>query len=410
MNLKRLLIDVATVMLVLATLFCSTSVRVLSGVSNRFLFLFILAIAAYYLPAISRSLLKPDNRPVLFVLISSVILIVFKQVIGQSYIKDVFTFIIFPLLLYLVFEQMDKDSRRILRRIVLWFFILECAVAIVERILKVNFFSYVILEDMIDFYNTGEAFAFRSTALFGNPLRNGFIVSIGMAFIAIDKTISVRDRLILVILGFVALLGFNGRASILVVSITIFPYILVEYYKEHHFNIFAFSLSVLAILFMWRILTTTSMGGRLFHGALIDGSTEARILALQYKNYITDWEFWTGSPELYDRVRMALDTNGVENGVICWILNYGVFFTVLILPMLVLFHWKKLGVYPRNLDRWLVMAVFYLIGVTNPNLAQQQGWTYWILFYFAFSPGSYVPRPKVSAEEYLRRRYRSIAG
>ena len=47
MNLKRLLIDVATVMLVLATLFFSTSVRGLSGFSNRFLFLYIMAIAAY---------------------------------------------------------------------------------------------------------------------------------------------------------------------------------------------------------------------------------------------------------------------------------------------------------------------------------------------------------------------------
>ena len=410
MNVRRLFVDVATVMLVLATLFFSTSIRGMTGLTNRFLFLYIVAVAIIYLPSITRAILKPDHRTILFVLITCVILFLFKLTIGQAYLKDIFGFILYPLLLYLVFEQVDMNSRRIIRSTVIWFFIIECVIAIIERVLKVNFFAHVILEEMIEFYNTGEAFAFRSTAFFGNPLRNAFIVSTGMAFIAIDKSISVRNRLLLVLLGFVSLLCFNGRGSILIVSFTVLPYILVEYYKEHHFNIFAFSLSVIAILVTWWLLTTTSMGGRLFHGDLIDGSTEARILALSFRDHISFWEFLTGSPELYDRVRIALDTNGVENGVICWILNYGVVFTILILPVLVAFHWQKLGVYPRKLDRWLVMAVFYLIGVTNPNLAQQPGWTYWILFYFAFSPGSYIPRPKLSAEDYLRRRYRSIAG
>ena len=408
--MRRLIIDVATIILALATIIFSSSIKGWMVGSNKLVFLYIILIAVLYLPSISRSLLKRDHRIEVAVFLCSALLVIFKMSVSQYYLKDVFGFIIYPLLLVLIFEQMNMRGRSILRSVVLTFFIAECVLAIIERTFRTNFFSQQLLEEMLEYYNTEAVFSFRSTAFLGHSLRNAFIVATGMGFIALDKTIRLEWRILLVLLGFLAQLCFNGRAAIIIVSLTLIPYLLIEYYNKFHFNIFTFAVSIVFLIGLWSFLTDTSWGGRLFNNEFTDGSGQARLLALSFYRYISNTELLTGGPDLYHRVAESLGTSGVENGVVCWILNYGLPFTLLLLPLMIALHLNKLKVYDRMLDRWIIMILFYGIGISNPNLAQQPGWSYWVLFYFAFSPGSYVPRPKLSAEDYLRRRYRSIAG
>ena len=112
-----------------------------------------------------------------------------------------------------------KDSciypNKKIRLFALFFYILECVLAIYER---------QMLDHLIDYDSDSQAMNanmylsedFRSFSLMGHPLRNANVVSVMLAFILCTNTIKSIPKSLLVLLGLGAIWAFNSRACMMV--------------------------------------------------------------------------------------------------------------------------------------------------------------------------------------------------
>ena len=326
----------------------------------------------------------------IYILILAVIIIIFKFSIGQDYINTVIRFLAIPVLLSICFENLARKELTVLFWAVIFFYVLNCSLSIVEWILNRNFFG----DPEGNPYWLRMGF-FRSTSLLGHPLTNAQVVSVIMAFIAVFDFKKKYIQIILFFLGYVSLFCFNARGAILVVTIFAFPYFLWKLSKTVQkstkwligFGVFCMICSMLYLVIQ------TPLGGRLVNMEILDGSGQTRLGAFQfYKYYQTIDEFLWGIH--YDNIGHILDKvsgETVENGVIMLLIFYGIFFTIPMLLLLFRFQYHKLSVYPKY-EKWLLLAIFFIIGTMNPNLAMPIQWVMWVFTYYAFRPELFPQR------------------
>ena len=279
------------------------------------------------------------------------------------------------------FDSLTRKELILLRKVVIFFFITECGLAIVEWILKINFFLYEGLSGVwFEF--------FRSTSLMGHPLANAQIIAVFMTFIVVSDFKKKIVQILLFFLGYVSLFCFSTRGAILVITVFTAPYFLWKINKTTPKNrkwIIKFGIFCMFCILIYLIIYTP-LGGRLTGMELMDQSGKSRLDVLYFYNYYdtTDQILW-GHPGLYNYIMGRLGESGVENGIICLILEYGIIFAIIMLLLLFRFQFHKLSVYSK-FEKWLLLSVFYIIGTMNPNLAQPVQWTMWIFAYYAFRP------------------------
>ena len=303
---------------------------------------------------------------------------------GQNYIKSVTYFLVIPVLISILLETISAKKRNILRKLVMVFFLIECTLAIFEQQVHINLFDIHELTEEEILYASYESWEFRSTALAGHPLQNAMITIIIMSFIVVSN-FKIWTKMGLFTLGYIALFCFNARGAIIIATLFIVPYVLKQIWNAKIRWKWAFKLGFFAIAFyVIHLLATTSLGGRLFNQEkILDGSAQTRLDVFEFYKYI-DWQslLW-GDPDNYAYLMNKLGAGGVENGVIVLVIYYGLFLTLFILPALFYFQYKKLSIYPKFERLWL-LAIFYLLGAMNPNLATPLIWIIWILAYYAF--------------------------
>ena len=323
-----------------------------------------------------------NERIAVSILVLAVIIMIFKWTLEQDYFKRMIEMLIIPMLMSICFENLNKKKLNILFLLVVVFFIVESSLAIVEWLLDRNFFLV---------YESNDAWKakgfFRSTSLLGrHPLANAQVVAVFMAFIAISNFKIKFFQIILFFLGYVSLFCFNARGATLVATVFLVPYFILKINQVANKRVkWIINIGVIVMIIgMFYLVTQTPLGGRLMNSELIDSSTGTRLEVFQFHQFYktTDELLW-GHPDLFDYINMKLP---VENGVIALILDYGIIFAILMLFLLISFQYQKLSVYPKH-EKWLLLAVFFIIGSMNPNLASPIQWTLWIFAYYAFRPG-----------------------
>lgn len=373
---------------ILSALFITTSTAPIFGITQVVTASFI-PIVLYILISISR---KPNvylrqhyNLPAYRILIFGVILLLLKYSIGQDYFKNILQFIFIPLFISIVFERLSSSQRMILNKSVLLFYIIECALAIYERIFQINLFRNSEELDQISTY-IPEAWTFRSTSLMGHPLANAMVVTTILAFILLNKRFNIKLKLLLFALGYIALFCFNARGATIIATLFIIPYIiyLIRQTKNKYLKRGLYIVFILGGLIFVYYAINTSFGGRLFNQEkLLDGSAQTRLDVFQFRQFITLDQLLWGSPDLYLFLTRKLEAGGVENGIIVLIIDYGLIPVLFLLPLLIYFHYTKLSIYTKYERIW-IMAIFYIIGTMNPNLSSPTQWTIWIFAYYAF--------------------------
>ena len=305
----------------------------------------------------------------------------------HDYFKSYLTFLVLPMLLAIDLENEGVHRLSLLRKTLVVFFIIECGIAIYEKWTGTYIFydpTSVLTSHQLQYYSI-EDWEFRSYGLFSHPLMNAMIVCVVMSFILISN-MQMKYKLILFALGYASLWCFNARGAIIVSSLLMVPYLLRSLYqsniKKKAWIYAAFIL--FSVIFVQQLLTT-SLGGRLLagEGGLVDGSSQARIDVFTFYEYITSFQLWFGDPNLYLYVKEMLHAGGVENGIVTIILREGIVFTVIILLLLLRVQLKQTSFLDRYTKLFL-FAVFYIIGVMNPNLASSLPWTFWILGFYGF--------------------------
>lgn len=238
-------------------------------------------------------------------------------VVGEMYIHEALTSIVFPPLFLILLNRIDLVVNRTkLKKIVYLFFIVECSMALVEFIRGTSFFPILPGEKELYFWGF-----FRSMALKGHPLSNSGIVSSIMLFIMLYCKSKLKKNMLL-ILGFVALLCFNSRFSLVM---TICMFLIFSFYemfvgkvnlKWKVFYIF----SLLVMYFGMSYLFSMGFGDRLTENGLI--GDESSMIRLEIFKIFTHFK-WTDfifclSPNDVDITLASIFFNGIiEN---CWII------------------------------------------------------------------------------------------
>jgi len=341
--------------------------------------------------------LRYDKRAV-FVIVLAVIILIFKFVLGQNYIKKVLLLLFIPMLMSICFENLTKKDLKLLFRVVVILYIFQCGLSIAEWTLNRNFFEMNVPIDNEFWMKMG---FFRSTALFGHPLENAQIVAVFMAFIAVSEFKRKSFQIFLFFLGYVSLFCFNARGATMVVTVFTVPYLIWKINNSTPPNkrwIIKLGIFVMCCG-MFYMVTQTTLGGRLMNMDLMDGSAKTRVQVFQFhKFYQSHDDFLWGHSDLYYYMTLKLGAGGVENGVVAMILDYGIIFTIPLLLLLFIFQYNKLSVY-SNLERWILLAVFFLIGSMNPNLKMPIQWTMWVFAYYAFRPELFDPQTQTISSE-----------
>jgi len=329
------------------------------------------------------------DKEAIFVIVLALIMFILKWAVGQDYLKEALMLMIFPMIASICFENLSKNECKLLFRVIVVFYIANCGLSIVEWALNYNFFADPEWAER----NQSNDF-FRSTAFIGHPLSNAQVVAVFMTFIAAYNFKSKSFQILLFFLGYASFFCFNVRGATLVVSVLVVPYFIWKINRTTRKDrkwIIKFSVICLLAGLIYTV-TQTSFGGRLMNMEIMDSSSQSRLNVFQfYNHYQSNDELLWGNSYLYEYMMEKLGAGGVENGVITMLLDYGIIITIPMLFLLFLFQFRKLSVYP-NFEKWLLLAVFFIIGTMNPNLARPIQWIMWIFAYYAFRPKTLHPQ------------------
>lgn len=262
----------------------------------------------------------------------------------------------------------DVAIWRFVAKLVLFLFVTEFAVCAIEKVSGNYLFADA---TQIKLEDNGE---FRSYALLGHPLQNALIMSTIMSFILISP-IKINIKMTLWILGYVSILCFNTRSSIignaLIFTIYVFYTVFVRKgvkARVKKWLIFAsfFAFGVIAVL-----IVKYDLGGRLLKMGVNDdaGSTQTRLDAF---SILTSYSFsdltWGIDARYYDMILARSGIKILENWWIDFILYFGTlpFLIMIILYVLLIVHLYK------GYDKFSIfisVITFWLICSTNNSLA-----------------------------------------
>lgn len=297
---------------------------------------------------------------------------------------------ILPVLFSAVIISYKPKKREIsqdLKNIIIYFFIIECSIAIFEAIFKINLI-WVKTESLQDVTNIAE---FRSSALLGHPLQNALCVSSIMTFILVSN---VRYKYLLWSLGFLAILCFNTRSSIVASGILLVIYAVYVLFannkiklKEKRSVIFYLIVGSISMIYL---MVEYSLGGRLLKMGLFDQSSAVvRVDILQVFDYFELKTFLIGlSKSQSERILhgSGMDDLIIENYLISFILNFGIIFTIMIVIFFGAFV-KGIIINYSKFSKYFIVGGFFVISLTNNSLATNTlDFTIFIICCYAFMP------------------------
>lgn len=297
-------------------------------------------------------------------------------------------FFILPALLSALLRESSPGALLAVRAAILIFYVSETILGITERILNFHMFPMVSEDDLDNAANVVKDWQFRSTAFRGHPLANALTVSTIAGYILITDRLGKVAKAVLIGMGLFSLFCFNARASILAwVLLMGITYVRYLYQKKFSPVVTLGSLMVVPLIvgFVYLYLADSGLGGRILNEDIMDGSAATRLNVLEAFHYIPTFDLWYGNYQNYMPVTYALGAAGIENSLIVLVVRYGLIMTVFI--VVIYFCWMRSLLEELNWYSWsVVILAFFLLGMTNNNLAGHFYWVLFVLCHFAFKP------------------------
>lgn len=265
-------------------------------------------------------------------------------------------------------------------RIFIYAFIFETCLAIYERIMGYNVFGWA--SDSASTLSLTGAEDYRSTGIYGHPLYNSLMVSTAMAFVLISPLKS-KYKFPLWILGFVAVLCFNTRGSIVGNAVLMITYIIYNILLNKTMSAstkrnitFAGVVIFVASFYLFAVI---GLGGRLASmGLFDDSSAQVRVdIWSVFDNFDFSY-FLTGlSNEQIESMMFLLGLQATENFWLDWFFRLGIIFFFPFVFLLFRFLISELRNYSL-FEKLFVSGSFLLLASTNNSLSTQ----FLALFYF----------------------------
>lgn len=330
--------------------------------------------------------LKIDNGEKCMFTVIGIMLFVNMVIKGEYQITNYVSAIIFPVCLSCLLGTYRDDERvrSKIQKMILFFFYIECGMAVIERILKVHFLGEI-GDDAISFM---ESYEFRSQALWGHPLSNSSLMTYLLVFILQNDEFFVKKKNILWGIGMLALLCFNSRLSIVCSAVL---YVLINYrelfHSKHKKSILFFMCLLVAGFFY--ALFYTPLGGRLLNMGLYgdDSSSLARTQIFDIFHGLDLKKFmFIGVPYAQIEVIQRMAGLGyliIENPWIIFIFRYGIIQTIAMIVFFVPLFRKWL--LPYGVKNALIVSAFFVAIISSSNSLAIGSTSIAQLFLFAYA-------------------------
>jgi hypothetical protein len=318
------------------------------------------------------------------IIVLAILIMILKLILGQyDQIKIPFAFAFLTMLFSILLQEQKKEQLVAIRNLIIIFFICECSLAVYEVIFQVNVFPSLFYDEFGVPYE--EEGVFRSTALIGNPLSNAWYVSIMMVFILISD-MKVFYRIVLLLLGFFSILCFNAR-GLSVIWLFLIPIYFFKTVQDKKIKLaiklFIASLLALATYFFYIAVVVYNIGGRLVSDQLFDESAKTRFNFYKAFSYLDSNAQWYGNSAQYIPIMNKLETQGVENSIAVFVINYGYIVTFFIL--LFYYIWFKNFFKSYTLfQKFMIFCIFFVHGFTANSMASYYPWAFMIIGFNCF--------------------------
>lgn len=298
--------------------------------------------------------------------------------------NSLFARIVPILLLSLAMQQ--KTNPKIFIAFFVLFFVSECGLSIYEKLTMNHYYKYDSVDDfMATTASMDDTATFRSYALMLHPLFNANTVSVCLAFILCAKHIKGSIKYSFIVLGLLALWGFNSRGAMIIWSIILFYRIAMYKAKPVYIvTILIVLYFILPPLIEW--ILYSGILGRLADFDFSDSSTLTRFEA--YDTFFSEkWNFYdiiAGGREIcYPGTQFIL-----ENGFLVDLGYWGIIIgSVKILGEL-LITYKAISKYSIK-DKILIMLSIWGVAFMNNN--SYQTWLMPIFVMACVSFNSFMP-------------------
>ena len=273
------------------------------------------------------------------------------------------------------FSNFDPANQKIVKywktclTILIWFYCLNCVIAIFEYI-----FNFQIINNMpfLDMKSSVYIY-FRSTALLGHPLQNALFVSTLMSFFLISP-FPERKKIKLWILGYIAIMCFNTRSS-MVINLAIFAIYmgkrLLQSNTSRKTKLKYIRLGIGSTLLLSILFFHYGYGSRLSEmGLFQDSSSQARINAFKIFDYfpVKTFLFHGVNTDQYKMIEQTAGIAIIENFWIDFILIFGLIFTVI----LIILYWRLLKELYKGYSGFnvlLTLSTFLSVASVNNSLS-----------------------------------------
>lgn len=252
------------------------------------------------------------------------------------------------------------------KKFIVTFFVIECFVAFIEKVLS----NYLFAEGVWG-VDEGVSYGFRSAAFLGHPLQNALCVSVIMSFILTSSDFKPLHKYSLTFLGWLSLLCFNTRSSILLWFFLIVMSLLGDIFKKGSFKkkVLSVLLIVVGISVVLYFLFELHWGDRLLYGELMDGSAMTRVNVYDIFDYISEINLWWGTPsDVLWQAQLRADCLVIENSFIMFVLHFGIVFTAALVVLVANIIRKLLKDYSFKSKAFIIIT-FLLIANANNALA-----------------------------------------
>lgn len=335
------------------------------------------------------------NRPIFFLLILICIYGILKLYTDQGEGTRITLLqisgapLIFSAYPFILSKNKHVNLWQVIIKLFLYAFILETSIAIIERVFTQHILGWNIGNDIITIGNVN-SFEFRSTALYGHPLYNALIVSTMMSFILVSQ-IKEKYKYLLWCLGYIAILCFNTRSSIVGNGLLMIVY-LVHSIFSHNLTLKTKAQIILFTIFISSVTIylffSAGFGGRILElGLFDDKSAQVRIDIWSIFNYINSESFLWGLS--YKEMEYLMYKGGLyatENFWIDQMLRLGFIFF--------LFYWFIFFIFINKLYKGytffakiFTFSTFFLIASTNNSLSTNYLALFlYLLLIVAFNP------------------------
>ncbi len=337
---------------------------------------------------IDKSHLKRSKEEIALV-VCFVVLVFYMTLVGNtSGFGNLLNCLILPIFISFILNGSNSVTLKRVRSLLFTFFVINCILAITERILQFNIFPLLGTEGDEEVVDN----VFRSTAIQNHPLNNALFTSIIMSFILVDKQLSPLKKYGLLFLGYSGFLCYNTRSSIVLWGVILaLHFIFVLFSGDKKFRkikpwlIIAF---VVVVISFYLLLFVYGWGNRLVQLDFSDDpSTYQRLKLIRLISSLNISDFLIGiSATDADKLFLRFDLEHVENYWILYIIRYGIIFTVILIVLYARLFKRLFNGYLRR-SLYFISVVFLLLSSTNNSLAyNSQALSLMIICCYGFSP------------------------